>query len=364
MATAVAVGTWEGSGVRLGQVAAELGLLRRGASERAARAAVMTLVVVASTDEAAARAVDAVHAVVAHHPARVVVLRPEADAAATLDGRAELFRMVERPSAGPSETTPPAASSDEDVPVSFEEVTLAVGGQAAHHLDSLVDPFTLGDLPVVTWYPDGLPDAADDRLLSGSHTVLVDTRDTGDPIALRRLLELARRRVVVDLSWVRLESYRDLIAGLFDPAEYRPFCQDVTSARVAGKPGPRHLLGGWLLAQLGLAPRQVDLADARHVSIELHAAAHGRRAVFAVGRLDEPRGLWAGVRPASGGETRDGVLGREQEGGPLDVGGPPRQVAQLPDTSLPTTLASALSRMNSDDAIWARALAAAGNLAS
>ncbi len=349
MATAVAVATWEGAGVRLGQVASELGVLRRVGTERAARASVMTLVVVAGSDEAAARATEAVHAVVAHHPARVVVLRPDPDAAAALDARAELFRVVETGAAG-------AGGSDE-VPVSFEEVTLAVGGQAAHHLDSLVDPFTLGDLPVVTWYVDALPDADADRLLSVSQTVVVDTRDTDDALALRRLLELARRRVVVDLSWVRLEPYRDLVASLFDPPEYRRFCLGVTAGRVTGKPGPRQLIGGWLVAQLGLAPRQVELADARHLAIELHATEGGETARFAVGRLEGRRGLWAGTsrpRPVRSAPVSPGA----DDGG----GDPPAQVVELPDTSLPTALAAALSRMYADDTVWAAALAAAGTL--
>jgi glucose-6-phosphate dehydrogenase assembly protein OpcA len=306
----------------------------------------MTLVVVAAGDIAAADAIGAVQAVVADHPARVLVVRPDPDTTAVLDARVELFRVDGARTPGPE--------ADDDTAACFEQITLAVGGQAARHLDSLVEPLLQGDLPVVAWFVDRVPDVPADGLVSVAGTVIVDTR-AGDPASLRALSELGRRLPVVDLSWIRLEPVRDLIASLFDPPERRPFTDSVVSARVAGKPGPRHLLAGWLARQLGLARRQVELIDARHVAARLEAVHAGRRVAFEVGRLADRRGLWASEQPLDGwDEQPDATAGQAGT----------RRVVQMPDTSLTPTLAAALARMNTQDPVWTKAIAAASTLAS
>lgn len=329
MAQAVVVDSWEGSGVRLGEVVAAVAELRhRSLTRPATRTTVMTLVVVASSDEGAQMADQAIHALGGHHPARVVLVRADPDQAATLDAKAELYSIAR-------------TADDGAHPVALEEVTLAVGGQAALHLDSLVDAFTLADLPTVVWYADALPDPAD-SLLSIAGAVMVDSRDADDAVALRRLLELARRRPVVDLSWIRLEPVRDLLGGLFDPPALRAYVSAVTKATVKGKSGPRHLLGGWLVAQLGLVSHQVKLIEARHVEVTLEAHIDAEVGTFDVGRLENRRAVWAGAT--------------------VSTGPCPRQILPLPDDRLPSALASALTRLRSDG-VWERALSAAGSLA-
>ena len=122
----------------------------------------------------------------------------------------------------------------------FEEIHLRIGGQAASHLSSIVAPFVLADLPVVMWFPHVLPDPAD-PLLRLASAVLVDTRSIGpEPEAIghsyRTLLELANHQPVVDLSWVRLQPWRELLAGLFEPEHNREFLPGVHLASVRGKP--------------------------------------------------------------------------------------------------------------------------------
>jgi glucose-6-phosphate dehydrogenase assembly protein OpcA len=325
VADAVAVDSWEGGGVRLGQVATALADLRhRSAGRTPARTAVMTLAVAASSEATAETARQVIRTLGAHHPARVVILVPDPDSPANLDGRAVLYR-----------------AGEDDHPVFFEEVTLVVAGQAALHLDSILETFTLADLPVVAWYADSLPDPSD-ALLNVARSLVVDSRLLGDVLSYRRLLEVGRRRAVVDLSWVRLEPVRELLAGLFDPPALRPFVSAVTAATVKGKSGPRHLLGGWLLAQLRLAPRQVELADARHVQITLTAELHGETATFDLGRVASDRALWAGAT--------------------VPTGPSPRQVLPLPDSALTTTLATALTRLQGDP-VWERSVSSAAALA-
>ncbi len=229
-AAPLAVQTWEGRSVRLGEVIAALPDLRHQASARGAgtRTAVMTIVMVIGPDDDPEAIAAPVRALGAHHPCRAVVLRPDPDSTPVIDAKAFLWRAD------------PTAS--EGHPVFFEEVHLHVGGQAASHLASIVGPFVLADLPVVMWFPDVLPDPAD-PLLRLASALVVDTRVVApDPAAMghsyRTLLELANHQPVVDLSWVRLQPWRELLAGLFEPEHSRPFVQCVCSASVSGKPGP------------------------------------------------------------------------------------------------------------------------------
>ncbi len=278
MASPVAVDTWTGRGVRLSDVVQALADLRhQSLSKNAARTAVMTLVAVIPSDQQASAAIRAIRALGLHHPARIVLLRPDLDQVAALDGRAVLYAM-----------------EDAGHQVNFEEVTLAVGGQAARHLDSLVEAFTLSDLPIPVWYVGDIPDPSD-PLLPVATAVLVDTRDeevyTG---RARAVLELARRRTVVDLSWIRLGPWRELLAGLFEPAAYRPWLQAVERVEVSGKVGPRHLLGGWLTTQLRLRPDQVRLVDSRGARRDPGARAAG------VARRPSSRSAGARLNPGLG----------------------------------------------------------------
>ena len=129
--------------------------------------------------------------------------------------------------------------------------------------------------------------------------MLVDSRDAAvTPARLRAVLELARRRTVVDLSWIRLGPWRELLAGLFEPAAHRAWLRAVERVEVAGKVGPRQLLGGWLSAQLRLRPDQVRLMDSRHVEIRVICRRGDEEALFEVGRARlQPDGLGPGRAP-------------------------------------------------------------------
>jgi glucose-6-phosphate dehydrogenase assembly protein OpcA len=328
MAGAVAVDTWDGQGVRLGDVVEALADLRhQSISNHAARTAVMTLVTVLPNDEQAYAATRALRALGRHHPARIVLLRPDPDQVATLDGRAVLY-----------------AFDEDGHQVNFEEVTLNVGGQAARHLDSLVEAFTLSDLPVPVWYAGDIPEPSD-PLLSVATAVLIDTRDAAGSGRMRAVLELARRRTVVDLSWIRLGPWRELLAALFEPAARRPWLESVESVEVTGKIGPRYLLGGWLAAKLELQAHQIQLVDARHVEIRLTCRRDGHRATFEVGRGELNRTVSA----------RADIPGGVETGPPVPEGVQPIPLAEDP---LATSLADALTSLESD-AVWELALSAA-----
>lgn len=314
MADPVVLNRWYGAGVGLGTVVETMGQLRRSAARTAARTWVMTLVAVALTDDSLYQATQVLRALGAHHPSRLLIVQPQPEAAnAPVDASVTIY-----------------GTDVDGHPLTFDEVVLWVKGDAARHLDSIVEPFTLSDLPVVVWYPADLPPVSEPVLAKAS-TLLVDTKDAHD---VAGLIALAGRRAVVDLSWMRLGPWREMVAALFDPPEYRRYATQITSVQVVGKGGPRRLLAGWVASRLGLTKDRLELSDARHARVVLRA---GTDATFEVAREEGER-LVRATASIVGGPTHHELL-------------------PLPDDSLVWSLAEALTHLGRDR-VWQQALAA------
>jgi glucose-6-phosphate dehydrogenase assembly protein OpcA len=302
--------SWQGEGVRVSAVLDALDRMRHGEQRTATRTSVVNLVVVATDDDEERRAREATLRLGNRHPGRTVVVRcADPDRA---DSRIDAHVVLQ-------------GSEAEGVDIWWEEVRLHVTGPAARHLDSLVEPLTLPDIPTAVWFVGRLPQPGD-PLLGAADIVLVDTKEA--PTEFAAVAELVRRYPVVDLTWIRLQPWRRLLASLFDGAVYRPFVRNVATAEVAGKAGPRRLLGGWLAERLDLLPAAITLPEDRHVSIALAASVHGRAGTFTVARRPGERVVRASAV--------------------VDDGPSHEDVLSLPDESLPWSLGEALTHLGRD----------------
>jgi len=293
------IGSWESENVTIGQVERALSDLRQHEQRAAVRTSVLTLVAVVNTDEEAAGARRIIADLGARHPSRSLII------VAVDDG----------PDAGNSTDASVwvHALEREGHAVCFEEVVLRVRGNARHHLDSIVEPFALPDVPLVVWLPARLPSPGD-PLMQAANRVVVDSRAVaeagGDVLA--RSATLAKRLPVADLSWMRLEQWRSMLAGVFEGSLYRPFLDAVDRVEVRGNHGPRYLLGGWLLRRLRLPPARVELHSDSHVSVTIHAVSNDKRGVFTVSRLGAEREIRSCVEIEDGPQVEQTLRMRQQ----------------------------------------------------
>jgi glucose-6-phosphate dehydrogenase assembly protein OpcA len=323
------IGSWEADDVSVEQVEAALSDLRRHEQWAAVRTSVLTLVAIVDSQESADAALEIVQELGARHPSRTLVLVLQDDgASAGAQGNLDASASVQVVEQG-------------DTAVCFEQVVLRLRGRTRHHLYSVIEPLTLPDVPVVVWLPSRLPSKGD-PLLAAADRVVVDSRAVsendahGDPLG--RIAALSRRLPVTDLSWIRLASWRSLLAGLFEGTLYRPFLGGLRHIDVRGNYGPRHLLAGWVVSRLRLPTALVHLESASHASIAITARADGRDGLFVVERPSDERVIRSRI---------------EIEGGPSVEQSLPLQ-RQWPAVSL----AAALTQLGHDD-VYRDALAAA-----
>jgi glucose-6-phosphate dehydrogenase assembly protein OpcA len=137
----------------------------------------------------------------------------------------------------------PSAEGDERV--CYEEVVLTVHGEAAEHLDGIVAPLLIHDLPIHVWWPGHPPfdDAVFDQLIEMGDRLIVDSSDFGDLLAgLRRMTTVRRRSGVGDLTWRRLTWWQELTAQFFDAPRFRRYLPNLSRLHVqyaAPVPGSR-----------------------------------------------------------------------------------------------------------------------------
>lgn len=325
MATLTTLASWHADSTTIPEVQDALADVRRAEIRAAVRTSVLTLVVLADEDDCTMY-LDTIREMAEVHPAHALVLVVgPADAPTRCAADVEVHAL-ER----------------EGASVCVEDVVLRLAGPIVEHLDSVVEPFTLPDLPVAVWLP-GRRSPLGDPILAAADRVVVDSKELAGRDALSDVAALVHRFPVVDLSWVRLQPWREIAASLFDGDAFRPFVHGVRSATVWGKPGPRHLLGGWLVSRLGLDPGAVTLVDERHASLALECGVDGRVGRF---RVERPH--------------RDRLIDTTVE---VDGMAPQVRTLRLRDRSPGRVLGAALAHLG-HDRVYEQALAAAVSLAA
>jgi glucose-6-phosphate dehydrogenase assembly protein OpcA len=137
--------------------------------------------------------------------------------------------------------------------VCSEVIAIHLYGRRASAPASIVLPLTISDLPVfLRWRGEvhvGSPEL--EQLVGEVDRLVVDSREwTSCERTLARLPRLFDRVAVSDITWTRIEPWREALANLW------PDVADVSTLRVVGPRADAVLLTLWLGSRLG---REVDL---------------------------------------------------------------------------------------------------------
>jgi glucose-6-phosphate dehydrogenase assembly protein OpcA len=223
---------------------------RRARGEACAPARVLNLIVVADR-EWRGEVLDRLERVGRYHASRTIVCaiedgRTEIDARATVEAEEEV--------------------APEQLAVAHEEVVLDIGPKHVKHLDRIVDPLVVTDLPTVVWSPHHHPEAVE-ALLGLAQVVLIDSVDEPDPAeAIGWATELSERAYVVDLAWLRSTPWRERVAATFDPPNRRSELDRIDAVTVRHHPdsiATAALLCGWLGIALGWEAGPLTDGDGR-----------------------------------------------------------------------------------------------------
>jgi glucose-6-phosphate dehydrogenase assembly protein OpcA len=210
------------------------------------RARMSNLMIFCDDAAAAGRVAAEVPAIVAIHPARVLLLVSEPGRASdTLT--ATVQTRVHRVGSG--------------LRAFSELITLRGDGASGRHLGSAVLRLFVGDLPINLWWAAAQPPALAGALLHDlaeeADQVIYDSLDWPEPArglsAMSSWLERFERgpgqgryRVASDLTWRRLKPWRSLVAQALDPLAHPGILPTVTEVLV--EHGPHSVLAAWGLA--------------------------------------------------------------------------------------------------------------------
>src|SRR5687768_14755986 len=271
----------------------------------AARTSVMNLVVVARQPEVGERCAATIQQLTGRHPSRtLIVSTADPDGPRWLDAQIQAHCILPR----------------EDAPETCAEmIYLTAGGEAGRHLDSIVAPLLIHDLPVTLWWPGNPPFGTEpaEVLLEMGTRLVVDGSTWSDDglLRLRRLAALLSNAElsIRDFAFLRQSRWREAIASIFDMPEFLPFLGGLRRVAVAyathdatGAPGSTNLVKpiyhvSWLGSRLGL---RVD-RPLGEVSGTTPASTQPTGGGRSVARPPTSRGLSAALR---GGRTDVAVV--------------------------------------------------------
>jgi glucose-6-phosphate dehydrogenase assembly protein OpcA len=267
-----------------------------------ARTSVLNLIATVGDRAASDRVLDTLLSLGVRHPSRAIVL--QADPTATgdpLDARIGTHCRDGEGSAGR---------------ICFEQLALTVRGEAASHLDGIVAPLVIHDLPTDVWWPADPPfhDPIFDQLVEIGDRLVVNSADFSDLLTgLKRLGAIRRRAGVGDLAWERLAPWQELTAQFFDAPRFRRFLPNLSRLRIqyavggpeASPQAGALLFAGWIATRLAWRrPRWKEPAmpgglrlvlEGRYEMVDLH--------LDAVSTSDVPPGELLSVRLRALGEA-------------------------------------------------------------
>jgi glucose-6-phosphate dehydrogenase assembly protein OpcA len=221
----------------------------------AARTSVMNLVVIARRPEVGERCAATIQRLTGRHPSRTMIVQPaDPDGPSWLDAQIVVTCILPRVDA--SETC-------------AETIHLTCGGEAGRHLDAIVAPLLIHDLPVTVWWPDEPPfgsEPANDLLAMADRLVVDGSSWHGTGLAqLRRMAAAAERWpiAVSDFALVRQSRWREAIAAIFDIPDFLPYLRHIRRIAVAygvrdeGGPESTNIVkplyhAAWLGSRLGM----------------------------------------------------------------------------------------------------------------
>ncbi len=313
-----------------------------GVEERhvAARTSVMNLVVVARRPEIGERCAATISQLTGRHPSRILIVSSrDPDGPNWLDAQIQAHCML------------PRADAPE---VCAEMIHLLAGGETGRHLDAIVAPLLIHDLPVTLWWPGEPPlgtTQANDLLAMTDRLIVDGSTWSGDGLA--RLRELSRlladptgpaapsgdpygqRRTgaglaISDFALARQSRWREAIASVFDVPDVLPYLRHVRRIAVtyathdpAGRLGSANVVKplyhvAWFASRLGMTVRR-PLAPA-HSTDDASAGLSPGRGLAAL--LAGPHGQVAvSIRPvlsnAASGTTLGVRLVAERRGSEL-----------------------------------------------
>jgi glucose-6-phosphate dehydrogenase assembly protein OpcA len=185
----------------------------------AARTSVMNLVVVAGRPEVGEHAAAVISRLAGRHPSRTLVL-----SSADPDGPSWLDAQIQAHCVLPHGEAPETCA---------ELIYITAGGESGRHLNAIVAPLLIHDLPVLVWWPGEPPigtRTADDLFSTADRMIVDGASWSGD--GLERLSRLARladdgRLNITDFALLRQSRWREAIASTFDDPDLTPYLRSL-----------------------------------------------------------------------------------------------------------------------------------------
>jgi glucose-6-phosphate dehydrogenase assembly protein OpcA len=115
--------------------------------------------------------------------------------------------------------------------ICFEQLALTVRGEAARHLDGIVAPLVIHDLPIEVWWPGDPPfdDPVFRQLVDLGDRLVINSADFTDLAdGFKRLAAIRRRLGVGDITWERLAPWHELTAQFFDAPRFRRYLPNLS----------------------------------------------------------------------------------------------------------------------------------------